>query len=59
MSQSAEDKPKKPLDNTQPLEEKVGEGLTDDERVSREVGPEGTGARVTLGPADFERLKKP
>lgn len=33
-------------------------GLTDDERVSREQGPEGGGARVEPGPADAERLPK-
>ena len=36
----------------------VGEGLTDDDRVSRESDGEGDGARVTLGPADEERLNK-
>ena len=34
-------------------------GLTDDQRVSREdLSPE-SGARVTPGPADAERMKKP
>lgn len=59
MIQSTDDEPKKTSDNTRPLEDEIGEGLTDDERVSREVGSEDTGARVTLGPADYERMKKP
>lgn len=33
-------------------------GLTDDQRVSREADDETDGARVTLGPADEERLSK-
>ncbi|WP_172604497.1 hypothetical protein [Pseudomonas fluorescens] len=37
-------------------EHDIGEGLTDDERVSREEGSAGDGARVTPGPADEERL---
>jgi hypothetical protein len=35
-----------------------GDGLTDDERVSREEQPQGQGARVTPGPGDAERLPK-
>lgn len=38
------------------LQDSLGEGLTDDERVSREHEGKGDGARVTLGPADLERL---
>lgn len=34
----------------------IGEGLTDDQRVSREGEATGEGARVTPGPADEERL---
>ena len=37
-------------------EHDIGEGLTDDERVSREEGSADDGARVTPGPADEERL---
>lgn len=35
---------------------KSGEGLTDDQRVSREDDPDAEGARVTLGPVDEKRL---
>ncbi|WP_148558668.1 MULTISPECIES: hypothetical protein [Pseudomonas] len=36
-----------------------GDGLTDDQRVSRETSPEQQGPRVQPGPADRERQKKP
>ncbi|MFQ6346264.1 hypothetical protein ACQRBV_21410 [Pseudomonas sp. R11F] len=50
-------------DSPEQLPEKdVGQGLTDDERVSREGGEgnadsNGYGARVTPGPEDEKRLK--
>ncbi|KFE50945.1 hypothetical protein [Pseudomonas syringae] len=34
----------------------LSEGLTDDERISREDDEGGDGVRVTPGPADKERL---
>lgn len=36
-----------------------GDGLTDDQRVSRETTPGQQGPRVQPGPADLERQKKP
>jgi uncharacterized membrane protein YcaP (DUF421 family) len=42
-------------------EKDIGQGLTDDERVSREdegdMNADGEGARVTPGPEDEKRLK--
>ncbi len=35
-----------------------GDGLTDDQRVSREKSDPQSGARVTPGPADNDRLTK-
>jgi hypothetical protein len=39
-------------------DDNVSEGLTDDQRVSREGDSDEKGARVTPGPADEERLSK-
>jgi hypothetical protein len=50
--------PESPEPPHKPSDEDVGEGLTDDERVSREDDKECEGARVTPGPADRELLEK-
>lgn len=61
MSANDKDLPEPPNQNPDPDEPlpqgDTGEGLTDDERVSRE-DQTGEGARVKLGPADQERLPK-
>jgi hypothetical protein len=58
MTHKNDDENKKRLKPTQTdSEDDIGEGLTDDERVSRESEPKGEG-KVTLGPADLERLPK-
>ncbi|MGI4840272.1 MAG: hypothetical protein ACRYF9_21935 [Janthinobacterium lividum] len=38
------------------LEDDIGQGLTDDERLEREDRTDGEGSRVQPGPADLERL---
>jgi hypothetical protein len=59
MSDRKDVEDKKP-ESAQPAKETgLGEGLTDDERVSRASESEGEGANVELGPADLERLPKP
>ncbi|MDY7560196.1 hypothetical protein [Pseudomonas sp. AB6] len=52
------DKAQRALDDEDTADDDVGEGLTDDERVSREDDDAEGGARVTPGPADEERLPK-
>ncbi|MEX5684059.1 MULTISPECIES: hypothetical protein [Pseudomonas] len=42
----------------QPQSADKGDGLTDDQRVSREKSDQQSGARVTPGPADDDRQTK-
>jgi hypothetical protein len=42
----------------QPQSADKGDGLTDDQRVSREKSDQQSGARVTPGPADNDRQPK-
>jgi hypothetical protein len=42
----------------QPQNADKGDGLTDDQRVSREKADQQNGARVTPGPADYDRQPK-
>jgi hypothetical protein len=57
MNPKNEPKAKKPEQSSAIDDDDIGDGLTDDERVSRESEP-ASEAKVTLGPADLERLPK-